>query len=216
VTLSAPTWSRRSGKAVKAGDPAALAELAVTSSAGAALLAERMHALADTEAQRQADEAAKQGVQVDPGAPDGERISGTATSVSSLAAATLVGSAGAAALQAWGPTSTAADVADAVDAHLSGLAGTDLTYLLGGALSSAQNIGRFATLQGAPQAHYVASEILDTNTCDACAAEDGTEFDDLDDAQSAYASGGYVGCEGGLRCRGIVVTVWDDAAQQAA
>lgn len=202
--------------AVTDSDTAALATLAVSSEAAAQLLADRMHTLAATAAAQQVDEADAQGVTVKPGAPDSDRISGLAVAVAALAAASLASSAGAAAVQAWGPTSTAGDVAGAVSDHLSGLAGADQSYLLGGALSAAQNEGRFATLRDAPEATYVASEILDANVCDACAAEDGYEFADVNEAQDAYASGGYVECEGGLRCRGVVVTVWDDSASQQA
>jgi hypothetical protein len=73
-----------------------------------------------------------------------------------------------------------------------------------------------ATFDAAPTATYYASEILDANTCERASAEDGTAFGSLADAEDAYASGGYSECEGGLRCRGIVVAVWSDAAKQAA
>jgi hypothetical protein len=77
----------------------------------------------------------------------------------------------------------------------------------------AQNAGRLAVLHEAPAAAvYAASEINDANECAACAEIDGTQFADLAAAEEAYSSGGYVGCLGGLRCRGVIVTVWDAAA----
>lgn len=51
----------------------------------------------------------------------------------------------------------------------------------------------------------IASEILDKATCSACASIDGTIFDTLDDALTAYPAGQYARCAGGSRCRGILI-----------
>jgi hypothetical protein len=75
-------------------------------------------------------------------------------------------------------------------------------------MSTAQNYGRAAVLDVAPEATYVASEVLDKGTCVPCLELDGTEFSDLAAARAAYASGGYVECEGRLRCRGIIIATW--------
>lgn len=55
----------------------------------------------------------------------------------------------------------------------------------------------------------IASEILDKATCGPCRAIDGTEFDTLAEAEAAYPSG-YVSCEGGSRCRGVLVFLYDE------
>lgn len=54
-----------------------------------------------------------------------------------------------------------------------------------------------------------ASEILDKATCGPCSAIDGTRFESLEEAQAAYPAG-YVSCQGGSRCRGIAVYVFDE------
>src|SRR5207248_4180666 len=118
--------------------------------------------------------------------------------------------------QNWGPGSTADEVGAAVRTQLESLTGASLADGLGAALSNAQQQGNVATLADAPEATYYASEILDQNTCAACEDVDGTEYASLADAEDAYASGGFSGCEGGLRCRGVIVAVWSDAASQAA
>src|SRR5206468_3445588 len=59
-----------------------------------------------------------------------------------------------------------------------------------------------------------AHEMNDTHTCAPCGAVSGTligHTNDLTATESLYPAGlfgGYVGCEGGPRCRGTVVAVW--------
>lgn len=55
----------------------------------------------------------------------------------------------------------------------------------------------------------IASEILDQATCGPCAAIDGTRFTTLEEAQAAYPAG-YVSCQGGSRCRGVCVYLYED------
>lgn len=71
--------------------------------------------------------------------------------------------------------------------------------------------GSQGTAEGMPPVREVyASELLDTNTCDPCAAIDGTNFANLEEAWQAYRrQGGYRNCQGDLRCRGVLVIVWD-------
>lgn len=105
----------------------------------------------------------------------------------------------------------AADVAAGVRAHLEGLAGATRDYELAGAVTRAQNTGRFTVMEQAPQGtRFYASEINDTNTCSACTAEDGTEFASIAEGRSDYPAG-YLGCEGGNRCRGTIVAVYTEA-----
>jgi hypothetical protein len=198
----------------------ALASLAVDSKPAAALLEERMVGLADEAAQMQADEADRQGVSVPVGVPDQDRLAASAAVVAAVLASSLVDGSTKKALQAWTPGATSADVVQAVGGWMDTLTDASLRDQLGGGLSLAQGAGRGATLMAAADAgmgaSYYASEILDGSTCGPCQAEDGHQFDSLDEADAAYASGGFVECEGGLRCRGIIVTVWDDAKAQAA
>lgn len=67
-----------------------------------------------------------------------------------------------------------------------------------------------ATATGMPHIHRVyASELLDTNTCTSCAAVDGKEYPSVEAAHQEYhGHGGYMGCLGGLRCRGTLVFVY--------
>lgn len=75
---------------------------------------------------------------------------------------------------------------------------------------AALNAGRNDMAEEAPPtpATIVASEVLDQNTCGPCASIDGTTFDSLDEARAAYPAG-YVNCQGGSRCRGVLVFLWE-------
>jgi hypothetical protein len=53
-----------------------------------------------------------------------------------------------------------------------------------------------------------ASELLDANTCGACINIDGEQLSQ-DQAFELYAGGGYIDCDGGPRCRGTVVAVYE-------
>lgn len=54
-----------------------------------------------------------------------------------------------------------------------------------------------------------ASELLDGVTCRACAAVDGTEYEDMDAALMDYPLGYYAGCSGSARCRGTLVFLFN-------
>jgi hypothetical protein len=187
-----------------------LAELAVDSLSAAELLRDAMLAMASDAAKEMKKEARKQGVSVSGEVIDEDRLSGTASAVASIMAAGLAGAAGREAIRVWSSGRTGAEVADDVDSHMRDLGDGYLREQLGGAISAAQNHGRQAVLTAAPPAKYFASEVLDTNTCKKCRSIDGTQFEGQDEAAQAYASGGYTECLGRLRCRGIVVAVWDD------
>ena len=64
-----------------------------------------------------------------------------------------------------------------------------------------------------PGYHY-ASELLDGATCGPCSLVDGRRYETLDAADEDYPppGGTYRGCQGGERCRGTIVTVWDTEA----
>lgn len=203
--------------AVRAGDIEALSAMSVDTGDAAALLESAMLDVADEAARAQSAEAAGQGVDVPPAAADTARIGLVAAAIATLMGAGLVASATRKALQAWTPGQAPTAVGAIVRNHLVSLTDAALRDNLGAGLSSGQNAGRMATLHAAPAAAmYVASEILDASSCEACLGIDGHEYANLAEAEADYASGGYIGCLGGLRCRGIIVTVWDDSSLSQA
>lgn len=107
-------------------------------------------------------------------------------------------------------------LASEVDAFLQTLSQAFARDGLGAAMTAAQGIGQQAVLSVAPRATYYATELLDDRTCSPCGAVDGKAFSSLADAETAYPSGGYVDCDGGGRCRGQIVAVWDKGMTAAA
>jgi hypothetical protein len=105
-----------------------------------------------------------------------------------------------------------ADVAGDVRAYLGGLSNQWTAAQLRGSVTFAQNVGRAAAFATADQSvmRYYSSEIMDVNTCDECASVDGTEYDNLGDAEQDYSSGGYVDCAGGPNCRGTLIAVYGE------
>jgi hypothetical protein len=116
----------------------------------------------------------------------------------------------------------------AVRSYLLELSDAELELQLGGATMQAYNAGRKAFMRaqeeppvepimaraepgGAVRMAIYASEVMDENTCGPCADIDGTEYDTLAEAEEDYPTGGYVECEGGLRCRGTLVAVYGRA-----
>ena len=75
-------------------------------------------------------------------------------------------------------------------------------------------LGRTAALNNGPSPREVyASELLDANTCGPCAVVDGRTYASLEDALVDYpGAGGFVGCDGGSRCRGTLVLVHNTEA----
>ena len=75
------------------------------------------------------------------------------------------------------------------------------------------NAGRVETVEQAERkpAYLWSTEVLDGNQCGPCARIDQTEWETLEEARQFYPEGqGYVSCEGGNRCRGTLVFVWED------
>lgn len=193
--------------AAEADDIAALADLRVDNAEAASVTAKWMETLAEDSAARAADELAEQGATTGSADVDSSRLSAVAQVTSGLLASGLVALATRTALQVWAPGAGSA-VTTAVRSALDGLTGAALRDSLGAALSAAQNEGRVAAFEASDSVlTYYASEILDNATCSACGEVDGHEYTTLDEARSAYANGGYSECEGGLRCRGILVAV---------
>jgi hypothetical protein len=195
--------------AVDGGDTAALGAMTVATAAGVVVLRSRMRLVARRAAQRMADEAAAQGVDVGAPTVDTSRLDDVADTLARLSGDSLAQSAARRALQLWGPGVSGRDVAAGVREYLEGLTGAALRDNLGAAVSAANNTGRLAVVTAAPPQQMAASEVLDDNVCGPCAAVDGRVFATLADAQAAYPLGGYVDCQGWLRCRGMLVAVWD-------
>lgn len=107
-------------------------------------------------------------------------------------------------------------LASEVDQFLAALKDAVAKDQIGSAMSAAQQAGRYAVLSVAPRATYVASEVLDNNTCSPCSQIDGKTFSSLEDAEAAYPGGAYEDCQGGGRCRGTYYAVWDDGGLTSA
>jgi hypothetical protein len=85
------------------------------------------------------------------------------------------------------PDTTA--VAASVRDHLETLAGAARDYELAGAVTHAQNAGRFAVMDQGPAGRLYASELNDTSTCEFCAEVDGTEYTSMADMLRDYGAG---------------------------
>jgi 2'-5' RNA ligase len=210
--------------AAEADDLDRLDGLTIDTDDGATLLIARMIAYAREAGEQQQAEAEAQGVTVPAWSLDDEALTAAAIrdrlrqigrTTARYLGVGLVQSAVRQAMRVWG-SGSAQQVAAQVDEHLAALSGAAVEEQVGGAMSAAQNEGRMAVLAVAPPATYSASEILDRSSCSPCRAVDGTEYDTLTAARTAYPSGGYTGCLGGSRCRGTLVTVWPQGSEQAA
>jgi 2'-5' RNA ligase len=210
--------------AAEADDLDRLDGLTVDTGDGARLLIARMIAYAREAGEQQQAEAEAQGVSIPEWSLDDEAITAAAIrdrlrqlgrTAARVLGVGLVQSAVRQAMRVWG-SGTAAQVAAQVDEYLAGLSGAAVEEQVGAAMSAAQNEGRMAVLAVAPPATYTASEILDRNSCSPCRQIDGAQYDSLTAARAAYPSGGYTGCLGGSRCRGMLITVWPQAGEQAA
>lgn len=90
---------------------------------------------------------------------------------------------------------------------------------VGSAMTAAQNAGRLAVFDAAPEASsYAASEINDNRCCAPCKAIDGTQFNTLADAIEAYPVMGFKDCTGaahGNACRGFLIALWQNVRDDA-
>jgi hypothetical protein len=195
--------------AIEADDLEALAELQVDTGPAAELLAAAMIAAAGVGIAQVIAEAATQDVKISKPAVDEDTLTQLAAAITTIMGSATADAAGREALRVWAADRSGAEVADLVREHMKSLTDAWPREQLGGALWAGQAEGRWAAINSAPKATYVASEVLDVNTCKSCADIDGTEFETKAEAGNAYAAGGYIRCEGRLRCRGIVIAVWD-------
>jgi hypothetical protein len=131
-----------------------------------------------------------------------------ASAITQLLRGALVEASRRQAVQRTGNGVTAGEVADQVREYLDGLSDAFLEEQLGGALMQAMNAGRREFMRANSPTQVYASELLDDNTCDPCADVDGTEYPTVEDSEADYPAGGFVECEGGLRCRGTIVAVY--------
>lgn len=200
--------ARQVRDAVDAGDLEALVEL-VTIDAGAAdALTLAMVAAAGVGAAAVVREAEAQNVDIGARMPEKDDLAAQAGVVTGLMRAGLAVSAGQAAMRVLAPGVSGEDVAEQVREHLDSLTDAQPAQHLGGALTMAQNAGRYETLAVAPEATYFASEQLDGNTCGPCRRVEGKMYDTLGESKEDYPTSGYRKCEGLERCRGTVVAVY--------
>jgi hypothetical protein len=161
-------------------------------------------------------EARAQGIRLpDPGPPDEAALSG----MGEVAAASLATSLSAGVIReamrlGGNGTRSAAEVVAGVGTYLTNLTGSLARDVAVGVFGDGINSGRAAVMAAADvPARYYASEVRDGNTCGPCLEIDGREFGSLAEAEAAYPTGGYTGCQGGLRCRGIIFARYgEDAA----
>lgn len=195
------------------GDLEAVAQIQATA-AGGDLIAARLTAMAHNGAAEAVAEAAAQGV-ADAAPADlatlEAELAARGAALEQLLSQSLSQAAANKAVQITGGTLSADEVAVQVADYLGALTDTYLADQFGGAISAAQNAGRLATMDENGASLFYASELLDANTCDPCAEIDGTEYSSAEEAAADYPGGGFRDCDGGPRCRGIVVAVYDEA-----
>lgn len=197
--------------AVTAGELASLAAITVTAAPAVEVLTNAMVAMATQGAAEMVAEAATQGVRIQGVKPDKDYLADMAAAVAQIMGDSTAAAAGREAVRISRPDADGKQVAETVTDHLKSLTDAWPREQLGGALTAAQNLGRIAAVDaGPPDVRLYSSEVLDKATCEPCREIDGTEFADRAAAVEAYASGGYIGCLGRLRCRGIITAVWKD------
>ena len=207
---------------VAAGAIAGLGSMAVSYEAAKALILAAMVAFGSVAAKQAVKEAAEQGAKgVTAIAPASSQLDALAESTASLMANEIATSAGREATRVAGGATTPdpQQVADHVEVFLQGLSPATAKTHLGGALAAAQNQARHGTFINGPRCELISSEVNDRNTCDPCDKIDGTSFGYSDDpdavaaASAAYPTSGYIGCEGGERCRGALIARYEATAE---
>lgn len=205
--------------ALEKDQPETLTGLTLSTIDARVLVERQMIALAQEAGERAQKEAEDQGIEV----PEWDVGSLTAAlagrdllkSVAKMTADALAGgvitSAKRRVTQLLGLSRSPAQAAQDVDDHLTEMSDAGPRATLGTAMTTAQNTGRRAVLEAAPEATYYASEILDKNTCSPCRKVDGDTFATLEVAIKEYPVSGYRDCIGskyGNNCRGMIVARW--------
>jgi hypothetical protein len=193
-----------------AGDLDELSELEVEPIAADVINA-RLAAVAAIAVTLAQEEANRQGVTIPR--PDTEDIADLlrtrAEAVDEMLARDLAMSASREATRLTGGSITPGEVADKVTEHLRGLKGAAASDHLGGAVQTSINDARKLTFnRDGREGDIFSSELLDSNTCSACIAVDGTHYQDVEAAAADYPTGGFIGCEGRERCRGTLIKVY--------
>ena len=138
--------------AINAGDIRALITLSVSTADASAVLIQAMNEMAQTAAQQVAREIRAQGAPpVEPSAGDPDTLATSAIALAVLLGAGLANAGAREALRRSGPGASGDAVAASVVEHLSSLSTGFVEANLGGALTSAQNAGRFATVRAMPE-----------------------------------------------------------------
>jgi hypothetical protein len=202
--------------ALQAGDPSALTALAVDATdAGDELHAAMLDAAA-IGVTSAVEEAGSQGIRLADQAPPADTLERNARALAGIMALSYAGTAAREAFRLWDTRRDAADVAADVTGHLAGLSDTTLRDTFNGAVNGGVNGGRQSAMATAEvPVRFYASEVRDSNTCDACVDIDGHEFASQDEADASYPTGGYIDCLGRYRCRGIVVAVYGDDQEES-
>lgn len=202
--------ARQVRAAIDAGDLEALLELTTPDAGAADVLTLALLAAALSGANAVVREAEEQNVDVGTRMPERSEIETRASVVTGFLGAGLAISAGMEALRVTSPGMDGEAVAAAVRTHLDGLSDARAAAALGGAVTAAQNEGRFETMMAAPAATYFASEQLDDVTCTPCRKVEGKRYESIEDAREDYPTAGYRKCLGTIRCRGTIVAMYLD------
>lgn len=201
------------GTVIASGDLRGFAHLTLDSAHAANLIHDALTAAAAAAAGHVVAEAHAQGAtDVQPETPPANDLGDQAAITAALLATALALSAGAEGRRVHNPGRPASATQADVRAHLQGLSDATPEQQLGGVLHIAMHLGRLATLRATDGVRLYASEVNDTNTCGPCREIDGkylgTTGQDITAAETAYPTGGYVDCLGGIRCRGTVIGIW--------
>lgn len=215
--LQSQALQRQVRQLVEDNDVAALEDLTVPTEEAESLLAGYLLGMFQigedqiaVEEARQTDNRAQATWRVANAAVGEDRTTliGVAVATTANLARGLVASVSKLVLRLWGALGPDA-MSSEVREFINGLSDRALRDELGGSLTHAMNRGRFAALLRSNAATWYATERNDPNRCGPCGTIDETQFATLAAAMAAYPTGGFRDCEGGVRCRGGVVPVWD-------
>lgn len=197
--------------AVDTGNLTDLAAVDLDLAAAVEVVAVAVSTAWDGSAALAAAEAAQQGQTVTAPEAADDAVRAVARSYVAVIATGVIASAAREALRLAGPGVTGTEVAGGVTSFLAGLSGSTEVEVLGGAVSAGISEARAAVAASAPApvTRWVASEIRDPATCGPCAEHDGREYPDFAAAAKDYPTGGYRGCLGRYRCRGVLIPVWE-------
>ncbi len=192
--------------------PQGFASMGVDSTQGAAVLADAMAAYAPTAADRVVAEAQAQGATVPPQVPPTSQLTVQAEVTAALLAAGLALSAGNEAQRVHAPGRSGRDTAADVHLYLDSLSDSAPRNQLGYALHTAELGARLATMLYSHGVKLYSAEMMDDHLCVPCREIDGTLLGvsggDMSRLHLLYPHGGYIGCKGGINCRGTVIGIW--------